>query len=109
MAVFGTELVKPTGEFSVCERRGIGVRVKGVTGRDAIVTQLFTKGNAVVPIKSWLSGTSPCFSGFRGAAIALGVQSSAFLLLIKNCFFSWVLGPQNCISGPKLAKSPENA
>ena len=40
-------------------RRGIGVGVKGVTGRDAIV-----------PKNSWLPSTFPVFSGFRGATTA---------------------------------------
>ena len=50
-------------------RRGIGVRVKGVAGRGAIVHRRrrnsSQKGNAVVPIKSWLSSNSPCFPGFE--------------------------------------------
>ena len=50
-------------------RRGIGVRVKGVTGRDAIVHKMrrnsSQKGNAIVPTKSWLSSNSPCLSGFE--------------------------------------------
>ena len=41
--------------------RGIGVRVKGVTGRDAIVAQQFPTGNAIVPRKSWLPSTFPLF------------------------------------------------
>ena len=50
-------------------RRGIGVRVKGFTGRDAIVHKRrrnsSQKGNAIVLIKSWLPSNSPCFSGFE--------------------------------------------
>ena len=52
--------------FRTRYRRGIGVRVQGVTGRDAIVAQQFMKGDTIVPAKSWLPSTSesPCFSEF---------------------------------------------
>ena len=68
-------------------RRGIGVGVQGAAGRDVICSQKatlqFTKGNAIVPIKSWLASTFPCFSGFPGAAIAQLLRNS--LTQLNHC------------------------